>query len=177
MKQLSQDYAVLSSVEERMKEFKIWINEVRQSNMDAEIPMEIVNSLKEIIQDSAPSVAIKKMQQQVKEISWGIQCDREVFETLRVMVADLQDKLDSASLQGINFLNIDPRDCSPWTVDGQSSGLRSPQGNPSSQEREIVKKGIERLKKQILQLLNVFISQTQVNITLLKKCKTVNVRV
>ena len=69
MKQLSQDYAVLSSVEERMKEFKIWINEVRQSNMDAEIPMEIVNSLKEIIQDSAPSVAIKKMQQQVKEIS------------------------------------------------------------------------------------------------------------
>ena len=69
MKQLSQDYAVLSSVEERMKEFEIWINEVRQSNMDAEIPMEIVNSLKEIIQDSAPSVAIEKMQQQVKEIS------------------------------------------------------------------------------------------------------------
>ena len=38
-----------------------------------------------------------------------------------------------------------------------------------------MKKGIERLQKQILQLKNVFISQDQVNIALLKKCKTVNV--
>ena len=52
-----------------MKEFEIWINEVRQSNMDAEIPMEIVNSLNEIIQTSAPSVAVKIMQQQVEELS------------------------------------------------------------------------------------------------------------
>ena len=60
---------MLSSVEERMKEFEIWINEVRQSNMDAEIPMEIVNSLNEIIQTSAPSVAVKIMRQQVEELS------------------------------------------------------------------------------------------------------------
>ena len=37
------------------------------------------------------------------------------------MAVDLQDKLDSASPQGTNLLNIDPRDCSPKTVDGQSS--------------------------------------------------------
>ena len=37
--------SVLSSVEERMKEFETWINKVRQSNMDTGIPMEIVNSL------------------------------------------------------------------------------------------------------------------------------------
>ena len=47
--------SVLSSVEERMKEFETWINEVRQTNMDTKIPVEIVNSLKEIIQESAPS--------------------------------------------------------------------------------------------------------------------------
>ena len=57
--------SVLSSVEERMKEFEVWINEVRQSNMDAEIPMEIMNSLNEIVQESAPSVAVKIMRQQV----------------------------------------------------------------------------------------------------------------
>ena len=45
----------------------------------------------------------------------------------------------------------------------------------SSQEREIVKKGIERLEKQILQLIGVFISQDQVNIALLKKFKNVDV--
>ena len=32
--------SVLSLVEERMNEFEQWINEVRQSNMDAEIPMD-----------------------------------------------------------------------------------------------------------------------------------------
>ena len=83
-----------------MKEFEIWINEVRQSNMDAEISLEIVNSLNEIIQESAPSVSVEIIQPQVEELSWGIQCDREVFETLRVLVADLQDKLDSVSPQG-----------------------------------------------------------------------------
>ena len=35
--------------------------------------------------------------------------------------------------------------------------------------------GIERLEKQILQFLDVFISHDQVNIALLKKCKTVDV--
>ena len=45
----------------------------------------------------------------------------------------------------------------------------------SSQEREIVKKGIERLEKQILQLVDVLISRDQVNIVLLKKCKMVDV--
>ena len=42
-----------------MKEFKTWIKKVRQSNMDTGIPMEIVNSLNEIIQEGAPSVAVE----------------------------------------------------------------------------------------------------------------------
>ena len=49
----------LSSVEERMKEYETWINKVRQFNMDTGIPMEIVNSLNEIIQEGALSVASK----------------------------------------------------------------------------------------------------------------------
>ena len=40
---------VLSLVEERMREFEVWINNVKQSNMNT-IPMEIVNSLNDIIQ-------------------------------------------------------------------------------------------------------------------------------
>ena len=51
--------SVLSLVEERMNEFEQWKNEVRQSNMDAEIPMEIVNSLNEVIQERALSVAVE----------------------------------------------------------------------------------------------------------------------
>ena len=47
-----------------MKEFEGWINEVRQTNMDTKIPIEIVNSLNKIIQESAPLVAVEIMQQQ-----------------------------------------------------------------------------------------------------------------
>ena len=42
-------------------------------------------------------------------------------------------------------------------------------------EKEVVKKGNESMEKQISQLNSVFISQEQVDIALLKKCKTVNV--
>ena len=66
---------MLSSVEDRMKEFETWINKVRQTNMDTKVPMEIVNSFNEIIQEGAPSVASKVMQQQVQELSQGIQND------------------------------------------------------------------------------------------------------
>ena len=66
---------MLSSIEDRMKEFKTWINADRQTNMDTKVPMEIVNSFNEKIQEGAPSVASKVMQQQVQELSQGIQND------------------------------------------------------------------------------------------------------
>ena len=37
--------------------------------MDTGIPMEIVKSLNEIIQEGAPSVAVEVMRQQVQELS------------------------------------------------------------------------------------------------------------
>ena len=154
--------AELSSVEERMNEFETWINEVRQSNMDTGIPMKIVNSLNEIIQEGASPIGVEVMQQ-VQELSQGIQNDGQATHQLRDLVVDLQEKFDSVSPQGINSSNIAQRDFSPQTVDGQISGLRSPQANP-----------IERLEKQILQLINVFISLDQVNIALLKKHKIVD---
>ena len=65
---------MLSSVE-RMKEFEIWINEVRQSNIDTGIPMEILNSLNEIIQAGALWAVVKVMRQLVQELSRVVQND------------------------------------------------------------------------------------------------------
>ena len=108
-----------------MKEFKIWINEVRQSNMDTGIPMEIVNSLNKIIQEGAPSAVIKVMRQQVWELSQVIQNDRQTTDDLRGLVVDLQEKFYSASLHGMSSLNLSPGDLSPQAVDGQVYELRS----------------------------------------------------
>ena len=41
--------------------------------------------------------------------------------------------------------------------------------NPTSREREVVRKGIERMEKQISQLISIFISQEKVDIKLFKK--------
>ena len=88
--------------------------------------------MNEIDQEGAPSVAVEVLQQQVQELSRGIQNDRQATDQLRDLVVDLQEKFDSVSPQGIHSSNITPRYFSPQTVDGQISGLRSPRVNPSS---------------------------------------------
>ena len=110
---------VFSSVEERMKEFEICINEVRQSNMNTEIPMKIVNYLNEIIQEGAPSAVFKVMRQQVRELSLVIQNDRLTTNILRGLVVDLQEKTDAASLQGMSSSNLFPGDHSHQNSDRQ----------------------------------------------------------
>ena len=54
---------VLSSVEERMRDFQVWINEVKQSNMNTEVPMEIVISLNDIRIEGAPSTIVEVIRQ------------------------------------------------------------------------------------------------------------------
>ena len=125
---------VLSLVEERMREFKTWINEVKQSNMNTEIPMEILNSLNEIIQETAPSAVVEMMRQQVRELSQVIQNDRFVTDSLRGLVVDLQEKLDGATPQGVLSLTFSSGDPSPQTSDRQTSGLRPPQDNRCSRQ-------------------------------------------
>ena len=44
-----------------------------------------------------------------------------------------------------------------------------------AREREVVKKGIDRLEKQVLQYIGVFISKDLVDITLVKKCQTTDI--
>ena len=73
-----------------------------------------------------------------------------------------------------SFNTPEARDYSPPGEIG-SADQGSPKSNPISREREVFRKGIERMEKQIKQLINVFISREQVDIALLKKCKTVDV--
>ena len=160
---------VLLSVEERMREFETWINEVRKSNINTEIPMEMVNSLNKIIQDSALSAVVKVMRQQVRELSQVIQNDQFVTDSLRGLVVDLQEKFNAATPQGVLTLTSSSGNLSP-----QTSGMRSSPDNQSSREREIVRKGIERLVKQIFQFINIFIPCEQTN-KALQKCKTVDI--
>ena len=53
--------------------------------------------------------------------------------------------------------------------------MRASQRDVHSREQEIVRKGIERLEKQILQYINVYVPKDQINIALVKKCKTTDI--
>ena len=47
----------------------MWINEVKHSDLNTEVPMEIVNSLNEIIMEGSPSTTIGVIRQRVEEFS------------------------------------------------------------------------------------------------------------
>ena len=60
---------VISMIEERMREFEDRMNETKESNMNAEVPSNIVNSLNDIIMEVAPSTIIEVISQQVEDLS------------------------------------------------------------------------------------------------------------
>ena len=91
------------------------------------------------------------------------------MDHVRSVMIELQEKISSPSLN-----TSEVRDYSPQR--GMIHSNRgSPRSNPAPRERDIVMKRIERLKKQIIQFISVLISREQVDIALLKKCKTVDV--
>ena len=50
--------SVLSKFEDRMEEFLSWINHIKESNLNEEIPVDIVSSLQEIIQDNSAAFSV-----------------------------------------------------------------------------------------------------------------------
>ena len=113
---------------------------------------------------------IEVIRQWVEEISQVIQTDRFATDSLRDAMIDLQERFD-ATLQHTIGSSIPPsNDPSLQTSGRQMNEMRSSQRCTCSREREIVRKGIERLEN-----IDVFLSCDQVNIALVKKCKSTDV--
>ena len=70
--------SVLNKVEDRMEEFLTWINHLKQSNLNEEIPVDIVSSLQEIIQDNSAASSVESMRVQVEEMSRDVIHDRSI---------------------------------------------------------------------------------------------------
>ena len=85
---------VLSKVENRMEEFMVWINHIKESNRNEEIPADVVNSLQELIQDTSAVSSVEDLRLQVEEISQEVLDERSRTNLLRSMAFNLQDKLE-----------------------------------------------------------------------------------
>ena len=100
---------VMSSVEERMSEFEARINEIKQSNMNAEVPLDVVNSLNDIIMEDAPSIIIEVISQQFEELSEEVRTDRFATDCLRNVIIDLQERFDATLLLVLqSYLTVIP---------------------------------------------------------------------
>ena len=126
---------------------------MKPTYMTVEIPMKIVNTLNDIIMDRSPAASMESIREQVEHLEGAIQADQETTKHVRSAMIELQDKIANPS-----FNTLEIKDYFPQS--GMINSDRgSPKSNSMSRERDIVRNGIERLEKQIPQLIGVLISQ------------------
>ena len=153
-------------ISEKVNQFENWINDMKASDNNMEIPQVIAESIQEIITNSAPSLAVAEIRGEFEILKGEVMSGRDVTEMLRDLVVNLKFQLDSNISQSSN----------------QSINLEHTRNNNNSQEsssslrkREIVRKGIERLERQINQLLVTKIPMDKSDIALINKIKVVDI--
>ena len=156
----------MSSLEDKVKENLETVNELYAEHLarpnQSEIPREIVNSLQEVINDSAPAIAVGRMRDEIRELRESLITSRYATEGLRGLVVDLSDQVSNVPL--------------PQMIRDESLIIREDLNAESNRrECEIVRKGIERTEKQLRQLIRNEIQMDSVDISLIKKYKTVEV--
>ena len=139
-----------------------WFADLTARPNQTEIPREIVDSLREIINDSSPGAEVNRMRNEIRELRESMTTSRYATEGLRGLVVDLSDQVS----------NLPPTQI----ICDESLMLREDFNSESSKrECEIVRKGIERTEKQLRQLIRNEIRMDSVDISLIKKYKTVDI--
>ena len=90
--------SVLAEVDRKMDEFQSWVSYVKPSDMTAEIPMEIVNSLNEVILDRSPSILIDSVCQKVEQLEGEIRVNRMTTDSVRSTMIHLQERVSNQSI-------------------------------------------------------------------------------
>ena len=121
-----------------------------------------MNSIQEIINDSSPGVAVDRMRDEIRELRDSLVTSRYATEGLRGLVVNLSDQVSS-----------NPPTQIIWD---ETLTVRDELNTETSRrECEIVRKGIESTEKQLRQLILNNIQIEPVDISLIKKYKTVDV--
>ena len=155
----------ISTVEKRVKEnletVSEWFADLT-ARSSPEIPREIVNSIQEIINDSSPGVAVDRMRDEIRELRDSLATSRYATEGLRGLVVNLSDQVSSNP---------------PTQIIRDETLVLRDEVNTETNKREceIVRKGIERTEKQLKQLILNDIYAESVDISLIKKYKTIDV--
>ena len=80
-------------VQEKFSKVQQWIDDL-SPQIDTPVPREIVDSIQEVINDSAPGLAVESMRSEVRELRRTIQGERHVTEGLRNLVVSLAEQVE-----------------------------------------------------------------------------------
>ena len=140
------------------------LQRILKTGLNSRVPPRMVNNVNSTIIQGAPSTVLECMTMEVEVLSQESYTNRIITEDLRVEVLNIQDRINS-SLLGSRFDSSNKNSGTPKNLGAENR----------SWERDIVRKGMERLEKEISQYTQVQISKEQVDIALLKKCKTTDI--
>ena len=148
-------------LDEKVEMIQDWFVHI-STQVHTEVPTELVNSIQEVIADSSPGLAVNRMREELEEIRDSLDSSKHVTEGLRGLVVDLSDQIVNNSMQSV--LN------ESRMQEGESRTFES-----HARERELVKRSIERARKQLQQIVLADLGMNPVDISLVKKYKTVDV--
>ena len=152
---------VESKVAENLETVQDWFIDLT-AQPSAEIPKEIVNSLQDVINDSAPGIAVDRLRDEIQDLRESLSMSQYVTVGLRGLVVDLSEQLSNSSVpQVVLDESLGNRDHSTMEI--------------SRRECKIVKKGIQRTEKHLKQLILNNLEMEPADISLIKKYKTVDV--
>ena len=87
--------AVISSVESKMGELEERMEDIKESNMNADIPSNVVNSLNDIIMEGAPSSIVDVLRWQVNDLTEVVCIEQFTTDDLRIELTGLQERFNA----------------------------------------------------------------------------------
>ena len=128
-----------------------------ETGLKSRVPPRMVNDVNSTIIQGAPSTVLECVSLEIEELSQARYTDRIITEDLRVEVLKIQDRINS-SMIGSRYDFSDNNNSKPKNLQAENR----------SRERDIVRKGIERLEKEISQYTQVQISKEQIDCSIEK---------
>ncbi len=89
-----------AKLDEKMEMVQDWFVHI-SDQVHTEVPVEMVNSIQEVIADSSPGLAVNRMREELEEIRDSLDSSKHVTEGLRGLVVDLSDQIVNNSMQSV----------------------------------------------------------------------------
>ena len=148
-------------LELRLAEMDKKLQTIMETRLNSRPLPRMENDVNSTIIQGTPSTVLECMSIELEELVQARYTDRIIMEELTLEALEIQDRINSSMMTP--------------TTEFANKKKDSRQSENRSREQDIVRKGMERLEKEISQYTQVQVSKEQVDIALLQRCKTTDI--